>query len=70
MKLHPQHANLLLFDLLDGEEAIVHFSTTREGGVSRGSFASLNTGNFSDDSPLNIHENRQRICLLYTSRCV
>ncbi len=67
MKLHPQHGNLLLFDLLDGEEAIVHFSTTREGGVSRGSFASLNTGNFSDDSPLNIHENRQRIArMLYT----
>lgn len=35
--------------------------------MSRGSFASLNTGNFSDDSPLNIHENRQRIArMLYT----
>ena len=67
MKLHPQYANLLLFDLLNQEEGIVHFSTTRVGGVSSGSFASLNTGNFSDDSPLNIHENRQRIArMLYT----
>ncbi len=67
MKLHPEHSNLLLFDLLDQEGGIVHFSTTREGGVSRGAFASLNTGNFSDDSPLNIHENRQRIArMLYT----
>ena len=43
MKLHPEHSNLLLFDLLDQEGGIVHFSTTREGGVSRGAFASLNT---------------------------
>ncbi len=58
---------MLLFDLLNQEEGIVHFSTTRVGGVSRGPFASLNTGNFSDDSPLNIHENRQRIArMLYT----
>ncbi len=67
MKLHPQHGNLLLFDLLDEEETITHFSTTRVGGVSSGSFASLNTGNFSDDSPLKIHENRQRVArMLYT----
>lgn len=67
MKLHPEHSNLLLFDLLDGEDAIAHFSTTRVGGVSSGSFASLNTGNFSDDSPLNIHENRQRVArMLFT----
>jgi YfiH family protein len=67
MKSHPQNNNLLLFDLLDGEEAIVHFSTTRVGGVSSGPFASLNTGNFSDDSPLNIYENRQRIArMLFT----
>ncbi len=65
MKLHPQYSNVLLFDLFDKEETIVHFSTTREGGVSSGSYASLNTGNFSDDSPLNIHENRERIARLF-----
>ncbi|MDY9919953.1 MAG: peptidoglycan editing factor PgeF [Proteiniphilum sp.] len=59
MKQHPQYGNLLLFDLLEREENIVHFTTTREGGVSRGDFASFNMGNFSDDNPLNISENRE-----------
>lgn len=58
MKAHPQYNNLLLFDLFDREENIVHFTTTREGGVSDGAFSSFNMGNFSDDSPLNIRENR------------
>ncbi|MEA4917024.1 peptidoglycan editing factor PgeF [Proteiniphilum sp.] len=49
---------MLLFDLFDREENIVHFTTTREGGVSDGSYSSFNMGNFSDDSPLNISENR------------
>lgn len=65
MKVHPQHNNLLLFNLLDNEGAISHFSTTRTGGVSDGAYASLNTGNFSDDSPLNIHENRKIIARMF-----
>lgn len=65
MKVHSQYNNLLLFDLLDKEETIAHFSTTRVGGVSHGSYASLNTGNFSDDNPLNIHENRQIIARMF-----
>ncbi|WP_019541209.1 peptidoglycan editing factor PgeF [Proteiniphilum acetatigenes] len=59
MKPHPLYSNLLLFDLFDREENIVHFTTTREGGVSDGTFSSFNMGNFSDDSPLNIRENRE-----------
>lgn len=59
MKPHPLYNNLLLFDLFDKEENITHFITTREGGVSEGSFSSFNMGNFSDDSPLNISENRE-----------
>ncbi len=65
MKVHSQHNNLLLFGLLDNEEAILHFSTTRTGGVSHGAYGSLNTGNFSDDSPLNIHENRKIIARMF-----
>lgn len=57
MKAHPQHSNLLLFDLFGREEKIVHFSTTRSGGVSTGAFSSFNMGNFSDDDPLKIREN-------------
>ena len=59
MKPHPQYSNLLLFDLFDRQKNIVHFTTTREGGVSDDTFFSFNMGNFSDDSPLNISENRE-----------
>lgn len=65
MKAHPQYDNLLLFDLLKNEEGVSHFSTTRKGGVSHGAYASLNTGNFSDDSPLHIHENRKIIARMF-----
>ncbi|OJV83273.1 MAG: hypothetical protein BGO34_16500 [Bacteroidia bacterium 44-10] len=67
MKPHPQYNNLLLFDLFDKEENITHFTTTREGGVSDGTFSSFNMGNFSDDNPLNISENREILArMLYT----
>lgn len=65
MKVHSQYTNLLLFHLLEKETGVAHFSTTREGGVSRGPYASLNTGNFSDDSPLNIYENRSLIARMF-----
>lgn len=58
MKPHSQYHNLLLFDLFDKEDSIVHFTTTRKGGVSDGAFSSFNMGNFSDDNPVNIVENR------------
>ena len=58
MQPHPEHNNLLLFNLLATEAKVVHFSSTRVGGVSSGSFSSFNMGNFSDDNPLNIKENR------------
>ena len=58
MRFHPQHKNLLQFKIFDRFPEIDHFSTTRSGGVSSGEFRSLNLGNFSDDSPVNIFENR------------
>ena len=58
MNRHPEYNNLLLFDILDREEKIKHFSTTRVGGVSNGAFSTFNMGNFSDDDPLIIRENR------------
>lgn len=58
MKPHPQYMNLLLFDLFGREDRIAHFTTTRAGGVSNGAFSSFNMGNFSDDDPLMIRENR------------
>ena len=59
MKMHPDYNSLLQFENLNKQPAIQHFSTTRNGGVSKGSFESLNLGNFSDDSPMDIFENRQ-----------
>ncbi|MDX6409102.1 MAG: purine-nucleoside/S-methyl-5-thioadenosine phosphorylase / adenosine deaminase [Gaiellaceae bacterium] len=36
--------------------------TTRRGGVSKGSFESLNLGLLTDDAPVNVEENRRRLC--------
>ncbi len=65
MKQHPQYNNLLQFDQLSKIDEIVHFSTTRIGGVSNGSYSSFNMGNFSDDSPLNIYENRKILAQMF-----
>lgn len=59
MQKHPEHSSLLQFDILNREAGIKHFCTTRKGGVSRGPFLSLNLGNYSDDNPMDIYENRQ-----------
>lgn len=65
MRPHPQYPNLLLFDQLAAEEKVLHFSTTRAGGVSNGSFSSFNMGNFSDDDPLKIRENREILARMF-----
>ena len=36
--------------------------STRLGGVSEGSFASLNLGVYTDDDPERVRENRRRLC--------
>ena len=36
--------------------------STRQGGVSRGAFASLNLGRLTDDETQNVDENRRRLC--------
>ncbi|MDR2815559.1 MAG: peptidoglycan editing factor PgeF [Proteiniphilum sp.] len=65
MKPHSLYSNLLLFDLFDREKSIVHFTTTRTGGVSDGAFSSFNMGNFSDDNPLSISENREILARMF-----
>ncbi len=59
MKEHPEHSHLLQFESLNKLIGIEHFCSTRNGGVSKGSFSSLNLGNFSDDCTMDIYENRQ-----------
>lgn len=59
MKQHPEYDNLLQFENLNKHGSVEHFFTTRNGGVSSGEFSSFNLGNFSDDNPIDIHENRE-----------
>lgn len=40
---------------------LLHFTTTRSGGVSEGNYASLNLGRFSGDKEENIRENFTRL---------
>lgn len=56
---HPEYNNLLQFDSFNKQAGLEHFCTTRKGGVSKGSFSSFNLGNFSDDNPMDIFENRE-----------
>ena len=37
------------------------YSTTRQGGVSQGAWASLNLATHVDDDPINVSENRRRV---------
>lgn len=46
----------------DGSGNIFGFTTTRHGGVSGGSYASLNLGAFAGDDAGNVAENRNRLC--------
>jgi len=45
---------------LAGVEGIVHAFSTRQGGVSRGPYGSLNLGLSVGDDPAAVHENRRR----------
>lgn len=53
---------MLQFDLLKGNCNISHFVTTRQGGVGRGTYASLNLGYYCVDKQEVVDENRIRLC--------
>ena len=55
---HPSYITFRVFDNID--KLRCGFST-RHGGVSAGSFSSLNLGNFLNDDPQNIKTNRKRL---------
>lgn len=52
---------MLQFSALGGCCNISHFITTREGGVSRGAYASMNPGRFSGDDADSVRENLERL---------
>lgn len=47
--------------LLDKQNEIRHFFSSRIGGVSTGVYESLNLGIYTDDSSCNVEENKRRI---------
>jgi YfiH family protein len=51
----------LTFGLLNKQKDIVHFISTRKGGVSSRTYASLNLSLKVDDNPEHIMENRKRL---------
>jgi YfiH family protein len=67
---------LLQFSIFKKEPRILHFVTTRHGGVSEGNYASLNLGEYCGDDPAAVRQNRARLCaasgipLLYVPRQV
>lgn len=58
-KLKSNKVEMLQFSGLSGECNISHFITTRHGGVSRGSYASMNPGEYSGDDLASIRMNRK-----------
>jgi len=51
----------LYIPVLDDTGLVRTFFTTRRGGVSKGDFDSLNFGKYTEDSMLNVAENRKRL---------
>ena len=47
--------------VFDGHHAISHGFFNNHGGVSKGIYQSLNTGQGSDDNPADVDENRRRV---------
>ena len=57
----PEILELIQYPSLSQFNDILHFTSTRYGGVSVGNYSSLNLGLYSDDNPENLHENFARI---------
>lgn len=58
-KLKSNTAEMLQFPGLSGECNIFHFITTRHGGVSKGDYATMNPGEYSEDDLAFVRMNRQ-----------
>lgn len=58
---HKIYSNLLQFESLNLYDSLLHFSTTINGGVSTGEYASFNLGMYSGDNLEDVTENRNRL---------
>ncbi len=54
--------DIVRYENLQKFNDLLHFTSTRAGGVSSGNYASLNLGRFSGDTQENIRENFLRLC--------
>ena len=52
--------SLIQTDILQDTDQVVHAFSTRQGGVSRGPYATLNLGTSVGDDPAAVEENRRR----------
>lgn len=62
MKESENGLRLFHFPLFNKQENLVHFSTTRYGGIGKGSYASLNLGEYCGDEPEAVQWNRKQLC--------
>jgi len=53
---------MITYNLLDKQNEIAHFCTSREGGVSVGNYASLNLSPFTGDEESSFAENKKILC--------
>jgi polyphenol oxidase len=60
-KLTDTQPSLFQFEILKGQQAISHFVSGRDGGVSEGELGGLNLGFRTSDDPQNVTENRRRL---------
>ena len=58
---HRDFPFILRFEYKVEGDNVIAFTTSRKGGVSIPPFNSFNVGNYSDDNPVSIRENRRRL---------
>lgn len=56
------HIEMMRYALFEKYPALFALSTEREGGVSKGNYASLNMCDYTGDNPLSVETNRQIFC--------
>ncbi|NDW10650.1 peptidoglycan editing factor PgeF [Dysgonomonas sp. 520] len=64
MKKNDKYGNLLQFENLSRFNSLFHFTTTIDGGVSKGNYATFNLGIYAGDDPDSVEENRNRLAVM------
>ncbi|MDR2118117.1 MAG: peptidoglycan editing factor PgeF [Tannerellaceae bacterium] len=64
MKTSDRNSALTMrrFSIFEEDGRVVHFITTRHGGVSTGNYASLNLSEYAGDDPAAVRRNRETLC--------